>query len=103
MANAASPASQSLMGTYTSPTATHTLSSALPPLPLKDSSVDDKTEYLSCLRSNVSQMQDDINAYLTQKMEEDKAQEAGVMGKRPNKDEDRQEEMYGEEDAEEDG
>lgn len=65
--------------------------------------MDDKTAYLSSLRSNVSQMQDDINAYLTQKMEEDKAQDAGAAGKRSNKDEDRQEEMYGEEDAEEDG
>lgn len=55
------------------------------------------------MRSEVSKLQDDVNAFLTQKMEEDKAKEAGNAGGKHNKDEERLEEMYGEEDVEEDG
>jgi len=57
------------------------------------------------LRSRTSQLQDDVNAYLTQRMEEDKAREGGVVGKKSKsaRDEERLEEMYGEEDPEADG
>ena len=52
---------------------------------------------MSSLRSNVSQMREDINAYLTHKMEEDKAVESGKSNKKRSKQEEREEEMYGEE------
>lgn len=100
--------SPSLTANYTSPTSTHTFSSSLPTLQPGNASTEEKTAYLSALRSNVSQLQGDVNTFLTQKMEEDKAREAeavgGADGKRVRmKDEEREEEMYGEEDVEEEG
>jgi len=46
-------------------------------------------------------MQSDINVFLTQKMEEDKAAESGADGKGKAQEE-KAEEMYGEEDPEDD-
>ena len=91
----------SLTALYTSPTSTHTFSSALPALPASDK-VQEKTDYLSSLRTNISKLQDDVNTFLTQKMEEDKAAEGAGAGGKRSKDEEREEEMYGEEDAGED-
>ncbi|KAK5011050.1 hypothetical protein LTR28_006092 [Elasticomyces elasticus] len=74
-----------------------------------DTSAD--TSYLSSLRANVSQLQNDINAFLTQQMEDDKARDAAaatsVAQKRSKSEKDRErekreEEMYGEENMEED-
>ncbi|KAK4547833.1 hypothetical protein LTR36_010552 [Oleoguttula mirabilis] len=92
-----------LTATYCSPAATQTLSSSLPPLPsdTQAENVQQKTAYLSALRSSATQMQSDINAILTQKMEEDKAAESG-KGK-AQEEEAKMEEMYGEEEAEDDG
>lgn len=59
-----------------------------------------KTAYLSELRSSTKQLQNDINVFLTQKMEEDK-KIVGDEDKRKTKDE-LEEENYGEEPAEED-
>ena len=42
------------------------------PLPTSSATVKDKTTYLAALRSSASQLQDEINRFLTQKMEEDK-------------------------------
>ncbi|KAJ9619223.1 hypothetical protein H2203_008552 [Taxawa tesnikishii (nom. ined.)] len=106
---ASEPSAPSLTATYASPVTTQTFSSALPSLPApgseKTSSVEEKSAYLSALRLKVSELQNDVNSFLTQKMEEDKAREAEGRGDAAGgksvriKDEDREEEMYGEEDA----
>ncbi|THX11144.1 hypothetical protein D6D13_05068 [Aureobasidium pullulans] len=62
-----------LTAVYTSPTATNTFSSPLSSAPTEASSSHEKSQYLADLRDNVSQMQDDINQFLTKKMDEDKA------------------------------
>ncbi|KEQ93113.1 hypothetical protein AUEXF2481DRAFT_7063 [Aureobasidium subglaciale EXF-2481] len=66
-----------LTAVYTSPTATNTFSAPL----------------------SVIQMQEDINQYLTKKMDEDKAATEGAAN---SKDEDLEEQMYGEELVDED-
>lgn len=67
----------------------------------------EKTAYLNQLRSGASKLQADINTFLTQKMEQDKASETAKTGgggkKKVTIDEDKEEEMYGEEDPENDG
>ena len=97
----ASATPNNLTATYTSPTTTHTFSSPLPLTPSSSSSVTEKTSYMTILRTNTSNLQDEINAFLTTKMEEDKSREAGT-GKKVKRDEERLEEMYGEEEADED-
>jgi len=52
----------------------------------------DKTKYLGSLRESVVKMQADINAFMTQKMEDDVRK-----GKTNGADEKREEENYGEE------
>lgn len=88
-----------LTASYTSPTLAKTFSSALPAVPTSDS-VENKTAFISAVRVSVSQMQDDVNIFLTQRMDEEKAQETAFAGARTKtKDEEREEEMYGEEDV----
>lgn len=70
------------------------------PLPVDPKNVGEKTTYLGALRANATKLQGDINAFLTQKMEEDKAAEGS--SKKSAADE-RAEDMYGEEDPEMDG
>jgi hypothetical protein len=83
---------------YSSPGGTQKFTYDLPPLP--GNNVSDKTNYLNALRSKSSELQGAINAFLTQKMEEDaKAAESGGAKKKSKKEE-REEEMYGEEDPE---
>ncbi|MCJ1445410.1 MAG: hypothetical protein MMC23_005915 [Stictis urceolatum] len=53
-------------------------------------SVKDKTEYLSTLRASIVKMQDEINVFLTEKMEEDNSNSKAV-------DDQKEEENYGEE------
>ncbi|KAK1087638.1 hypothetical protein LTR33_000954 [Friedmanniomyces endolithicus] len=93
---------QALTADYASPTSIHTFTASLPPLPSdpKAQSVPEKTAYLSSLRAGATQMQAEINAALTQRMEGDKA--VAATGKSGVHDE-KAEEMYGEEDTEEDG
>lgn len=55
----------------------HPISAALPPT--DSTSVSDKSAYLSELRASTKELQDEINAFLTQKMEEDKLN-AGSTG-----------------------
>ncbi|KAL1305274.1 hypothetical protein AAFC00_002183 [Neodothiora populina] len=97
----------SLTASYASSTTTQTFALALPSPPTADS-VTEKTAFICSVRSHVSQMQDDINGFLTEKMEEDKLQEAvasldsaGLQRKKKasQRDEKREEEMYGEEDV----
>ena len=65
--------------------------------------VEDKTKYLKDLRKATSLVQEQVNRELTQRMEEDKAREAATQGKPAKKDidEEKEEENYGEEVAEE--
>ncbi|KAJ0125395.1 gon7 family protein [Diaporthe amygdali] len=94
----------SLTGTYSSPsnapfTTTHDLQA--PASGTVNPTVADKTKYLSDLRKATAAMQDQINKELTQRMEEDKAREAGKNGK-VAADDAKEEENYGEEVQEED-
>ncbi|KAH0543905.1 hypothetical protein FGG08_001806 [Glutinoglossum americanum] len=65
-----------------------------------------KTAYLASLRSSVAKLQEEINTFLTQKMDEDKAATAtGIVGNGKGKavlDDEREEENYGEEAVNED-
>ena len=93
-----------LTAVYSAPNSKQTLSSSLPRLPADSKALDvqQKTAYLSALRTSVTAMQSDINALLTQKMEEDKAGESGKDSGKGKAQDDRAEELYGEEDAEDD-
>lgn len=73
-----------------------------PPSGTTNPTVPDKTKYLNELRKATATMQEQINKELTQRMEEDKAEEATKNGK-PAKgvDEAKEEENYGEEVVEE--
>lgn len=83
-----------LTATYKSPSDQKTFSSELPAAPAQD--VKAKTAYLSTLRSNITSVQTEINAFLTKKMEDDKA-----AGDRKTDQDAKAEEMYGEEEGEE--
>jgi len=89
---------------YASPNATRTFTQELPTAVAGD--VTEKTHFLNTLRSKNAEMQAEINAFLTQKMEEDvQAVEDGKNQgvEKRNKKQEREEEMYGEEDPEDDG
>ena len=87
-----------LQATYTSPTSSETFTHSLPSA--QAASTKAKTAYLSALRSSVVKLQEDINGFLTSKMEEDKtlAASAGIKT-----DEKAEEDNYGEERVEEQG
>ncbi|KAI4727133.1 hypothetical protein E4T49_05078 [Aureobasidium sp. EXF-10728] len=87
-----------LTAVYTSPTATNTFSSPLESTPTQQPSPSEKSQYLAQLRQKVAQLQDDINQFLTKKMDDDKAATDGAA----SKDEDMEEDMYGEEVVDED-
>lgn len=96
-------ASAQLTATYTSPKG-DTQAFATEPLPSSPQNVEEKTAYLSALRANASKLQSEINAFLTQKMDEDKlaAAEEGNGSKKSSAadDDEREEDFYGEEDPE---
>ena len=102
-----------LAASYKSPTTSKVFLSLQNGVTLSEErTVQQKTAYLSTLRVNVSQLQHDINTFLTQQMEDDKKREAAAatgeaqQGRKSKKDrerEKREEEMYGEEDVDEDG
>ena len=94
-----SSANTDLTANYASPSGTHTFSHTLPSPSANN--VSEKTAYLSTLRSKSAELQSEINAFLTQKMEEDVKAAEGSSSKRSKKEE-REEEMYGEEDPEAD-
>jgi hypothetical protein len=94
-----SSANTDLTAKYASPSGTHTFSHTLPSP--SANKVSEKTAYLSTLRSKSAELQSEINAFLTQKMEEDVKAAEGSSSKRSKKEE-REEEMYGEEDPEAD-
>ena len=94
---------QTLKATYTSPQTSKTFSSSLPPLE-GGQNVQDKAAYLSALRSSISEMQGEVNRFLTQKMDEEKAEETTTAksDEKQKGQEEREEEMYGEEGDEDD-
>jgi hypothetical protein len=87
-----------LTAVYTSPTATNTFSSPLQSTPTQQASSTEKSQYLGDLRQKVAQLQDDINHFLTEKMDQDKAATDGAQ----SKDDPTEEDMYGEELVDED-
>ena len=74
------------------------LSAKCPPNP----STSEKTAYLSELRSSAKTLQENVNGFLTEKMEEDKAREAREKGAKTKTQDEIEEEQYGEEPVEED-
>lgn len=86
-----------LWAEYKTPTESKTFSHSLPSAAV--TSTTQKSAYLSALRSLVVQTQEEVNAFLTAKMEEDKAA-ASMAGMKV--DEKKAEENYGEEVVEED-
>lgn len=85
----------SLRADYATPTTTKTFSYPLPPA--SNTSTKEKTYYLSELRKSVVKLQEEVNGFLTTKMEEDKALAASA-GMRA--DDQAEEENYGEEKVE---
>ena len=97
------PDTQTLRAKYTGPeSATEHFAFPIAALPA-DKDVSAKTEYLSYLRGQLGQLQTQVNAFLTEKMEEDKARQTQPdtnSKSSKNKvaiDEQREEDMYGEE------
>ncbi|KAG6991352.1 hypothetical protein G7Y79_00053g088350 [Physcia stellaris] len=87
-----------LTASYSAPNASKTFEHPLPAI--DTSSAEGKAEYLSALRGSVTNLQDQINTFLTGKMEEDKALAAAAGQKIDDK---KEEERYGEEGEEEEG
>lgn len=87
-------ASPALTAVYTSPASASDSSISSTPLPELSStpSTDDRVAFLAALQNAVKTGQDDVNTFLTKKMEEDKA----AVGKQELEDE-KLEENYGEE------
>ena len=92
------PPNTILKADYVSPNSSKTFYHALPTS--ATTSTAEKTQYLSALRKSVVQLQEDVNTFLTSKMDEDKA----LASKTGLKVDDKQEEdNYGEEGVEDDG
>lgn len=88
-----------LEAAYHSPQTTQTFSQDLPS-PKNDGEhldVKEKTAFLSALRTSITQIQADVNVFLTQKMEEEKASQASNGAKTK---EEKEVENYGGEELE---
>lgn len=96
-----------LMAHYESPAGTKDFNLPLSAKCPTNPSVEEKTAYLSELRASTKKLQEDINAFLTQKMAEDKAREANPdvtdSKSKAKKRDEVEEENYGEDALEEDG
>lgn len=94
-----SPTRFVLKAEYAAPTSSKQFSHTLPSC--TTTSTKEKSVYLSALRASVVRLQDEVNIFLTDKMEEDKTLAAlvGVKGDDDQKDE----ENYGEEVVDESG
>ena len=86
-----------LSATYTSPTDSKTFTTPLSNATDAPRSTSDKTAYLSDLRGKVTQLQADVNAFLTARMQREQ------VGGNDADAEAREEDMYGEEDPENEG
>ena len=83
--------SPSLQAEYRSPSSSKTF---IHVLPSSTFSTAEKSQYLSALRQSVTQLQEDVNAFLTSKMEDDRALASKDGLKVDDK---KEEENYGEE------
>lgn len=88
-----------LTASYRSRDTEKAFESSLPSLPSEAAKqdVEAKTAYISALRSSVTEIQSNVNAFLTQAMEDEKATQPASSRKAK---EEREEELYGEEDPE---
>ncbi|KAB8266747.1 Gon7 family-domain-containing protein [Aspergillus minisclerotigenes] len=104
-AGTSSTQSNPLCAVYSAPQSTqtfeHSISSPLPSTDLSPENVQTKVAYLSELRKLVPNLQNDINVFLTERMEEDKKL-AEAQGRQLSEQERKEEENYGEEVVEED-
>lgn len=87
-----------LKAEYAAPTSSKQFSHALPSC--QTTSTKEKSAYLFALRASVTQLQDELNAFLTEKMEEDKTLAALVGAEGDDR---KDEENYGEEVVDESG
>lgn len=97
LASGSSGKTNALRADYTGPNSSKTFSEQLPSASVSTTIA--KTQYLSALRNSVVKIQDDINGYLTKKMDEDKILAASAGKKVDDK---VAEENYGEEVVDED-
>ena len=93
-----SSSNATLKADYAAPNEAKSFAYPLPPA--TNESTEQKTAYLSALRESVTKLQEDINAFLTQKMEEDKGLASTDGAKVDDK---KEEENYGEETLDDDG
>ena len=103
----ASQDSREVKARYESPTDTKDFTLLLSSKCYPELNVEQKTAYLSELRTSTKKMQESINTFLTDKMAQDKAREsasvAGDQTFKPKTKDEVEEENYGEEAAEDDG
>jgi hypothetical protein len=79
-----------LTATYTAPSAENKVFEFPLPACPKSPSTEERTASIAALRANVSTLQDQVNAFLTHKMEDDKNAAAAIN-------DEKEEENYGEE------
>jgi len=97
MTTSASSTSAKLSADYRSPAGQYTFGYEVPAVS-ENQSTEETTVFLAKLRQSAVQMQQDVNTFLTQKMEEDKAMESTKEVQQNAKvDEDKEEDNYGEE------
>lgn len=93
-----------LSATYNAPDETKDLTLDLPLVLSDQGTVEDKTTYLTTLRTQIANLQDNVNAFLTQKMEDDNAAASAAQNDAKDKAQLRKEQLevdrYGEEDVE---
>lgn len=105
---ASSQSTTTLRAVYTSPqpaNQTKTFQHELPSIPVVSDpafpeAIKAKSAYLASLRQLVPKLQDEVNVFLTERMEEDK-KTAEVQGTKQSEKEAKEEENYGEENVEE--
>jgi hypothetical protein len=91
---------RSIKAHYASPKGTHTFQLQVNAPCSTNPTTSERTAYLSALRANTKQLQADVNKFLTEKMEEDKAHAGAAAGKDSKKQDELEEQNYGEEQAE---
>lgn len=94
-------AAKELKASYHAPDTTKEFVRQLPSL-TDNVGVEGKTAFLSTLRTEIGEIQGDVNVYLTQRMDDERAAHA-VNGIKTKTKEEWEEERYGEEDPEADG
>lgn len=90
----------SLTAHYSAPSSASRSFSQTLPASSHTPSTEDRTTYLSALHESIGKMQDEVNAFLTQKMEEDKRAAGNAAA---TTEETKEEENYGEEVVEDEG